>query len=42
MEVRLGEIVVRAGTGFEANEVKVQGTFAINKIETGAGGPGKA
>jgi hypothetical protein len=42
MEVRLREIVARAGTGFKADEVKTLGTFAIDRIETGGGGPGKA
>jgi hypothetical protein len=35
MEVRLGDITARAGTGFKAAEVKTTGAFTVNKIETG-------
>lgn len=41
MEVQLGTITARRGTGFKADRVDTKGTFRIEKIETGADKPGK-
>jgi hypothetical protein len=35
MEVQLGQITARTGTGFKAAEVKTSGVFRADKIETG-------
>jgi hypothetical protein len=41
IEVHLGRISVRTGTGFKATRVDASGTFRIDEIETGVHRPGK-